>query len=168
KTTSVPPPGPGDGGAGVGDPATESVAASGSVETSEGSESPLGSAAASGPGSVPGSVPGSAPQSGAGSGPGTGGAFPRASRRTSARRSRRGRLGAGLVEVPPVPYSDPTSVVLTDPVISEEKRFCGGGGTKVGRSSAGSRGVVAGNRDGCGTPVSLGPTLRPEGGGSGP
>ena len=162
KTTSVPPPGPGDGGAGVGDPATESVAASGSVETSEGSESPLGSAAASGPGSVPGSVPGSAPQSGAGSGPGTGGAFPRASRRTSARRSRRGRLGAGLVEVPPVPYSDPTSVVLTDPVVSEEKRFCGGCGAKVGRSAENRRGAAEGVCDNCGTAFSFVPKLRPK------
>src|SRR5699024_5699109 len=53
-------------------------------------------------------------------------------------------------------------VVLTDPVISEEKRFCGGCGTKVGRSSAGSRGVVAGTCDDCGTPFSFVPKLRPK------
>ena len=40
-------------------------------------------------------------------------------------RSSRGRLGAGLVEVPPVPARDPAEAVLPDPKVPENKRFCG-------------------------------------------
>src|SRR6516162_10789077 len=44
-------------------------------------------------------------------------------RRTSGR-SARGRLGAGLVEIPPVPYRDPASAVLADPRVPENRRYC--------------------------------------------
>ena len=44
----------------------------------------------------------------------------RGSRRTSGR-SARGRLGAGLVEIPPVPYRDPASAVLADPQVPENR-----------------------------------------------
>ncbi|MFI5082470.1 MAG: serine/threonine protein kinase, partial [Streptosporangiales bacterium] len=47
----------------------------------------------------------------------------RGSRRTSGR-SARGRLGAGLVEIPPVPYRDPASAILADPQVPENRRFC--------------------------------------------
>ncbi|HEY1001260.1 MAG TPA: serine/threonine protein kinase, partial [Streptosporangiaceae bacterium] len=47
----------------------------------------------------------------------------RGSRRTSGR-SARGRLGAGLVEIPPVPYRDPASAILADPQVPESRRFC--------------------------------------------
>ena len=43
------------------------------------------------------------------------GAVSSVSRRGSARSSSRGLLGAGLVEIPRVPYRDPKSAVLTDP-----------------------------------------------------
>ena len=98
--------------------------------------------------------PGSAP----GSGPGTGtGAFPGMSRRTGRRTSRRGRLGAGLVEVPPVPYRDPALAVLTNPVVSEEKRYCGSCSAKVGRGDAGPEGTC----EKCGTAYSFLPKLQP-------
>ncbi|MEV5299026.1 serine/threonine-protein kinase [Amycolatopsis methanolica] len=100
-----------------------------------------------------GSQPGTGPGTGAGTGTG---AFPGTSRRTG-RRTRRGRLGAGLVEVPPVPYRDPASAVLTNPVVSEEKRYCGNCSAKVGRGSAGPEGVC----EKCGTAYSFLPTLQP-------
>jgi Protein kinase G tetratricopeptide repeat/Protein kinase G rubredoxin domain len=37
----------------------------------------------------------------------------------------RGHLGAGLVEIPPVPYRDPASAVLADPMVPESRRNCG-------------------------------------------
>ncbi|WP_199430035.1 serine/threonine-protein kinase [Qaidamihabitans albus] len=108
------------------------------------------------------SVPGTGPGSGPGTGPGTGsGAFPGTSRRTSSRTSRRGRLGAGLVEVPPVPYRDPASAVLTDPSVSEEKRFCGNCGAKVGRGKDGTPGEPEGVCEKCGTRFSFTPKLHP-------
>ncbi len=106
---------------------------------------------------------GSGSGSGPGSGPGTGsGAFPGTSRRTSSRRSRRGRLGAGLVDVPQVPYRDPTSAVLTNPVVAEEKRFCGNCSAKVGRGTDGRPGSPEGTCANCGTPFSFVPKLRPK------
>lgn len=56
----------------------------------------------------------------------------RGSRRASGR-SARGRLGAGLVEIPPVPYRDPASAVLADPQVPENMRFCGSCGQPVRR-----------------------------------
>ncbi|MQA11339.1 MAG: protein kinase [Pseudonocardiaceae bacterium] len=102
------------------------------------------------------------PSTSSGSGPTTGsGAFPGLSRRTSSRSSGRGRLGAGLVEVPQVPYRDPTSAVKHDPVVSEDKRFCGGCGAKVGRGSNGQQGQPEGTCQECGAPFSFRPRLRP-------
>ncbi|HVW39866.1 MAG TPA: tetratricopeptide repeat protein [Amycolatopsis sp.] len=94
---------------------------------------------------------------GPGSEPGTGtGAFPGTGRRSGRRTSRRGRLGAGLVEVPPVPYRDPASAVLGNPVVSEEKRYCGNCSAKVGRGDAGPEGTC----EKCGTAYSFLPKLR--------
>ncbi|MEA5361751.1 tetratricopeptide repeat protein [Amycolatopsis sp., V23-08] len=101
---------------------------------------------------------------GTGSGSGSGsGSFPGTSRRTSSRtsRSRRGRLGAGLVEVPPVPARDPASAVLTNPVVSEEKRFCGSCSAKVGRGVDGKPGSPEGKCENCGAPFSFLPKLQP-------
>ena len=106
------------------------------------------------PESTSGSVPGTGTGTGTGAGTGSS-AFPGTSRRTGRRTSRRGRLGAGLVEVPPVPYRDPASAVLTNPMVSEEKRYCGNCSGKVGRDGAGPEGVC-GN---CGTPYSFVPKL---------
>ncbi|MFD2398212.1 tetratricopeptide repeat protein [Prauserella oleivorans] len=110
----------------------------------------------------PGTSDASAPGTGAGTGSGTGsGAFPRTSRRTSSRTSRRGRLGAGLVEVPRVPERDPASAVLTNPVVSESKRFCGSCGAKVGRGKDGEPGEPKGTCPKCGTRYSFVPKLQP-------
>ncbi|WP_374202655.1 tetratricopeptide repeat protein [Amycolatopsis sp. GM8] len=136
-TTSIAPPQPPPESSGPGvlpDPGTESVL----PETSSGRHTGSGS--------------------GPGTGPGTGsGAFPGTSRRTGRRTSRRGRLGLGLVEVPPVPYRDPASAVLANPMVSEEKRYCGNCSAKVGRGDAGPEGVCGK----CCTRYSFLPKLHP-------
>ena len=49
----------------------------------------------------------------------------------------RGNLGAGLVEMPSVPYRDPQAVLLVDPEVPERKRFCAHCDNPVGRSRGG-------------------------------
>ncbi|MFJ7210703.1 tetratricopeptide repeat protein [Amycolatopsis sp. NPDC098790] len=146
ETQSIMPPMPRpDTGPGtpLPDPGTESVLPE---RSSEGRHTGTGTGTGSGSGSVSGS-----------------GSFPGTSRRTSSRtsRSRRGRLGAGLVEVPPVPARDPASAVLTNPVVSEEKRFCGNCSAKVGRGKDGKPGAPEGKCENCGTPFSFLPKLQP-------
>nr|WP_143231247.1 serine/threonine-protein kinase [Actinosynnema sp. ALI-1.44] len=82
------------------------------------------------------------------------------SRRTSSRVARGRGLGAGLVEVPPVPYRDPASAIMQDPVVAENKRFCGSCGTAVGRGVDGEPGVAEGECPNCGTRFSFKPRLR--------
>jgi serine/threonine-protein kinase PknG len=82
----------------------------------------------------------------------------RGSRRTSGR-SARGRLGAGLVEIPPVPYRDPASAVLADPQVPENKRFCGSCAQPVGRVKDGRAGLAEGFCRNCGTRFSFTPKL---------
>ncbi|CAL9523850.1 Serine_threonine-protein kinase PknG [Streptomyces sp. enrichment culture] len=76
--------------------------------------------------------------------------------------SARGRLGAGLVEVPPIPRPDPRSMVLEDPEVPERKRFCSrsGCGAPVGRARAGRPGRTEGFCTKCGHPYSFVPKLR--------
>ncbi|MGE5414190.1 MAG: serine/threonine protein kinase, partial [Syntrophomonadaceae bacterium] len=89
------------------------------------------------------------------------------SRSTTARRSQatrasgtaRSRLGAGLVEVPPVPYRDPSDAILADPSVPENRRFCGRCGEPVGRSRGGRPGRTEGFCAHCKTPFSFAPTL---------
>ncbi len=83
------------------------------------------------------------------------------SRRTSARSMSRGRLGAGLVEVPRVPYRDPKTAVLADPEVPEAKRFCSKCGKKVGRARDGKPGRVEGFCPQCGHRYSFTPKLAP-------
>ncbi|MGW0325796.1 tetratricopeptide repeat protein [Nocardia sp. NPDC003183] len=78
----------------------------------------------------------------------------------SARSAARGRLGAGLVEVPPVPRVDPATAVLTDPQVPESDRFCGKCDKPVGRGQAGVPGRTAGFCPHCGTRYSFVPRLR--------
>jgi serine/threonine-protein kinase PknG len=80
-------------------------------------------------------------------------------RRTSSRAASRGRLGAGLVEVPVVPVKDPASAVLKDPVVSENKRFCSNCGAEVGRGVDGRPGPPEGECPDCGTPFNFRPRL---------
>jgi len=121
---------------------------------------PSAPAAASPPTPSTPSVP-SAPSTGSRGSRGSG------SRRTSGR-SVRGHLGAGLVEIPPVPYRDPAGAVLVNPEVPENRRFCGSCDQPVGRNSRGI-GEVGGGRGGlaegfcrnCGTRFSFTPKLVP-------
>src|SRR5689334_13772198 len=84
----------------------------------------------------------------------------RGSRRTSGR-SARGRLGAGLVEIPPVPYRDPASAILADPQVPESRRFCASCEQPVGRGQDGRAGLTEGFCRNCGTRFSFSPKLEP-------
>jgi serine/threonine-protein kinase PknG len=81
--------------------------------------------------------------------------------RSGSIRSSRGHLGAGLVDVPPVPARDPASAVLKDPKVSESKRFCGVCDRPVGRGRDGQPGLVEGFCANCGNPFSFAPRLVP-------
>ena len=84
----------------------------------------------------------------------------RSSRRASGR-SARGRLGAGLVEIPPVPYRDPASAVLANPQVPENRRFCATCEQPVGRGRDGRAGLTEGFCRNCGTRFSFSPKLEP-------
>ncbi|WP_067398257.1 serine/threonine-protein kinase [Streptomyces sp. F-3] len=76
--------------------------------------------------------------------------------------SGRGRLGAGLVQVPQVPRPDPRSMVLQNPEVPERKRFCSRAecGAPVGRARGGRPGRTEGFCTACGHPYSFVPKLR--------
>jgi len=76
-------------------------------------------------------------------------------------RSARGRLGAGLVDIPPVPYRDPASAVLADPQVPEAKRYCSNCDQPVGRGRDGRPGLAEGFCRNCGTRFSFSPKLEP-------
>jgi len=73
----------------------------------------------------------------------------------------RGRLGASLVVVPPVPLRDPTTAVMVDPQVPESQRYCGKCGEPVGRGRAGKPGRVDGFCPKDRTPFSFRPRLSP-------
>ena len=79
--------------------------------------------------SGPGASPGPPAPTGCRSGPG---------------RSGRSHLGAGLVEVPPVPARDPSTAIMVNPVVAEGSRFCASCGEPVGRSRDGQPGADRG------------------------
>jgi serine/threonine-protein kinase PknG len=81
--------------------------------------------------------------------------------RAGSGRSSRGALGAGLVEVPPVPARDPATAILADPRVPESKRFCGNCGERVGQSVNGRAGLTEGFCRQCGTRFSFSPKLAP-------
>jgi serine/threonine-protein kinase PknG len=76
-------------------------------------------------------------------------------------RSARGRLGAGLVDIPPVPYRDPASAVLADPRVPAAKRYCSSCDQPVGRGRDGHPGLAEGFCRNCGTRFSFSPKLAP-------
>jgi serine/threonine-protein kinase PknG len=80
--------------------------------------------------------------------------------RASTGRASRGNLGAGLVEIPPVPAHNPATAVLADPQVPESKRFCPKCEHPVGRASDGRPGLAEGYCRNCGTPFSFTPKLR--------
>jgi serine/threonine-protein kinase PknG len=73
----------------------------------------------------------------------------------------RGRLGAGLVDIPPVQPSDPASVVLSDPRVQESRRFCSSCEQPVGRGIEGVPGRSEGFCKNCGAKFSFQPKLQP-------
>ncbi|MEA2302067.1 MAG: serine/threonine-protein kinase PknG, partial [Solirubrobacteraceae bacterium] len=73
--------------------------------------------------------------------------------------SGRGRLGAGLVEIPAVPFRDPASAVMADPAVSENRRFCSRCEAPVGRKRDGVPGRTEGFCRKCGAPFSFAPKL---------
>jgi serine/threonine-protein kinase PknG len=79
--------------------------------------------------------------------------------RSNGRPSSRGNLGAGLVEVPPVGYRDPASVLMLDPHVSESKRHCASCDAPVGRSRDGRPGRADGFCPQCGAAYSFTPKL---------
>jgi serine/threonine-protein kinase PknG len=83
------------------------------------------------------------------------------SRSRSSRSGGRGRLGASLVAVPPVPLRDPTTAVMADPQVPESHRVCGHCGRPVGRSRDGRPGRAEGFCPEDGTPFSFRPRLAP-------
>jgi serine/threonine-protein kinase PknG len=80
---------------------------------------------------------------------------------TRGRPSTRSRLGAGLVEIPPVPSRDPADAVMADPTVPESRRFCARCDEPVGRGRDGAPGRTVGFCRKCGTPFSFEPKLRP-------
>ncbi|MFC8450819.1 tetratricopeptide repeat protein [Kitasatospora sp. NPDC057223] len=72
----------------------------------------------------------------------------------------RGRLGAGLVNVPTVPHLDPAAAVLANPEVPERKRFCSKCEMAVGREKNGRPGRPEGFCTKCGTPYSFSPKLQ--------
>ncbi|MEZ7003565.1 tetratricopeptide repeat protein [Streptomyces sp. AD55] len=76
--------------------------------------------------------------------------------------SGRGRLGAGLVEVPAVPRPDPRAMVLERPQVPERKRYCSRAdcGAPVGRARGERPGRTEGFCTKCGHPYSFVPKLR--------
>ena len=75
--------------------------------------------------------------------------------------STRGRLGAGIVAIPPVPRGDPAAAILLNPQVPEASRFCGNPWCHqpVGRTRNGAPGSTAGRCDRCGTRYSFEPKL---------
>jgi serine/threonine-protein kinase PknG len=108
------------------------------------------------------SAPGSSRPSGVTSG--TTGSGSGGSRRTGSGRtrgSRRSHLGAGLVEVPPVAYRDPSTAIMTNAVVAEDKRYCAHCGEPVGRGRDGKPGRAEGFCRKCGHAFSFSPKLAP-------
>jgi serine/threonine-protein kinase PknG len=71
------------------------------------------------------------------------------------------RLGGGLVEIPRVTAIDPTSALMTNPVVAESKRFCWNCGRPVGRSTPEGTAQGEGWCPHCGSPYSFLPQLSP-------
>jgi len=121
-------------------------------------------AASSGPSGPSGSA-GSAASGWASAAPsgssGTSGSARARARGRGSSRSARGRLGAGLVDIPPVPYRDPASAVLADPEVLEAKRYCSNCDQPVGRGRDGRPGLPEGFCRNCGTRFSFTPKLEP-------
>ncbi|MEO9221725.1 MAG: serine/threonine protein kinase, partial [Mycobacteriaceae bacterium] len=81
--------------------------------------------------------------------------------RRGTRSTARGRLGAGLVAVPRVAWTDPAAAVMPDPHVAESQRYCSHCAKPVGRSSDGVPGNTEGACPHCGRGFSFAPKLHP-------
>jgi serine/threonine-protein kinase PknG len=85
-------------------------------------------------------------------------------RRSGTTRTRTGarqRVGEGWVDIPAVPFTDPTEAVMKDPTVPEHRRFCRCG-EPVGRSrTAGQPGRTKGFCPKCRAPFDFEPKLQP-------
>ena len=90
-----------------------------------------------------------------------GSATARARRATTGRTtgSVRSQLGAGLIDVPAVPYRDPSTAIMAKPAVAENRRFCARCGEPVGRGREGQPGRDEGFCRKCGAPFSFKPKL---------
>lgn len=70
-------------------------------------------------------------------------------------------LGEGLVEIPAVEPVDPSTAVLTDPVVAENKRFCRRCGNPVGRADTTGVATAGGHCGKCGAFYDFRPALAP-------
>ncbi|TQM30013.1 serine/threonine-protein kinase PknG [Nocardia bhagyanarayanae] len=95
--------------------------------------------------------------------PDSGGASRTSGRSVRTARSRPSvrRLGGGLVPIPTVPPADPMAAVLTDPVVSEGRRFCWRCGNPVGRATAVRPSTTVGTCETCDAPYDFRPSLHP-------
>jgi serine/threonine-protein kinase PknG len=80
--------------------------------------------------------------------------------RTGSSRSSRRRIGRGLVAVEPVPVADPSKVVLANPEVPEDKRYCSNCGKQVGRSRPDRPARLDGFCPNCGTHFSFSAKLK--------
>jgi serine/threonine-protein kinase PknG len=84
----------------------------------------------------------------------------RSTRRITTTRTRTQRLGAGITSVPEAPVPDPRTVLMTDPQVPEDRRFCSSCGSAVGRSRDGKPGRTSGFCPKCRTAFSFEPKLK--------
>lgn len=77
------------------------------------------------------------------------------------RRVRTARLGLGLTTVPPAQPVDPSTALMENPVVPEDKRNCPSCGEEVGRSRDGVPGRTEGFCPHCRNPFSFDPKLQP-------
>ena len=76
------------------------------------------------------------------------------------RTTSRPHIGAGLVEVPPIPSRDPVEAIMADARVAEARRFCGRCGGPVGRAQGETPGRAEGFCRHCGAPFSFTPKLQ--------
>jgi serine/threonine-protein kinase PknG len=131
------------------------------VAAGNGASGSVSWSAGSGAGSGTGSGTGSRTSTGTSGPAGTGSRRGTRGSRSGSSRSSRGMLGAGLVDVPPVPARDPATAILADPRVPENRRFCGSCGQPVGQSRDDRPGLAEGFCRNCGTRFSFTPKLEP-------
>ncbi|GGK35737.1 putative serine/threonine-protein kinase [Nocardia camponoti] len=81
-------------------------------------------------------------------------------RSASSRSAGRGRLGAGVIDIPSIPKIDPATAILANPQVPEADRYCGKCAKPVGRTTATAEARVKGFCPDCGTRYSFEPRLK--------